>query len=102
MKEKLPMIVLLLNVAGILFLVCLANIYLFHDSYVPNPDAAQPMERWDAAGMALTIGLAPMLLINLASFALMRKKGGPWFAQLMCFIPSLIEAMFALHYWLAA
>lgn len=92
--------VLLLNLAGVGCLAWFAAPCLAHSTAVPHPDAMLPAQSWDIAGMALTIGLAPLLGANWLAFrfAKTNKKALRW----LFFLPGLVCALLAAHYWLAA
>ncbi len=91
---------LLLNLLGLVWLVWFAAPYLAHSTAVPHPDAMLPAQSWDAAGMALTISLAPLLGANWLGFqfAKTNKKA----LRRLFFAPGLVCAVLAAHYWLAA
>lgn len=96
----LTCLILLLNLAGLACLVWFALPYLMHDTTVPHPDAMLPAQRWDMAGMALTIGLIPLLIANWLGFLLvpLKQKALRW----LFFLPGAVCAALAVSYWIAA
>lgn len=59
-----------------------------------------PAEAWDAAGMALTIGLLPLVVVNvLGFFATGAQKR---FVRLLWFIPGVLCLMMVISYWTMA
>ena len=86
-KKALSVTVITLNVIGVICLIYFAVPYLTHDTTVPNPDAMLPAERWDSAGMALTIGLIPMLIVNTLGFLFAGKKGKRSAVNALFFFP---------------
>ncbi len=96
------MLLILLNMIGLICLVYFAIPYCTHDTYVANPDAMLPFEAWDGSGMILTIGLVPMIITNTSGFLLILKKETPVVFRLLFFVPSVIEMVFVLHYWITS
>ena len=68
-KNILLWFIIALNIVGVICLIYFAIPYFTHNVTVTNPDAMLPMEAWDIAGMALTIGFVPLLIANLLCFA---------------------------------
>lgn len=64
-KNILLWFIIALNIVGVICLIYFAIPYFTHNVTVTNPDAMLPMEAWDIAGMALTIGFVPLLIANL-------------------------------------
>lgn len=98
--SALTIFVLLINLTGLACLVWFAVPYLTHDTTVPYPDAMLPAQRWDTAGMALTIGLLPLLAANGLAFWLVkpRQKALRW----LFFVPCAVCAALAVSYMLTA
>lgn len=67
-KKILRILIIAANILGIICLIYLAVPLITHDTYVANPDAMLPMERWDGAGCLLTIGCFPMITANTLAF----------------------------------
>jgi len=100
-KHKLlAVLVVILNVFACICLIWYAIPYLTHDTFVANPEAMLPMERWDGAGMALTIGLLPMIAANtLGCLCIVRKKT---ILRALFFLPSAAEFAIVVHYWVTS
>ena len=98
--SALVILVLLLNLAGLACLVWFAVPYLAHDTTVPHPDAMLPAQRWDSAGMALIIGLLPLLGANWLAFRFVKLKQNT--LRWLFFLPGVICAVLAVSYWLIA
>ena len=98
--SALTVFLLLLNLAGLICLVWCAVPYLMHDTTVPHPEAMLPAERWDMAGMVLTIGFLPLLGANWLGFRFvpLEKKALRW----LFFLPGVICTVLAASYWLMA
>ena len=96
----LTCLILLLNIAGLACLVWYAVPYLLHDTTVPYPDAMLPAQRWDTAGMALTVGLLPLLGANELGFWLvpLKQKALRW----LFFAPGVACAVLAVSYMVTA
>lgn len=92
--------VLLLNLAGLVCLVWFALPYLAHDTTVLHPDAMLPAQRWDTAGMALSIGLLPLLGANWLAFRFVKLKRNAM--RWLFFVPGVICAALAASYWITA
>ncbi len=75
MKEnKTRSLFIIINVIGVIGLVYFAIPYLTHDTTIVNPIAMLPGEAWDWAGMALTFGWIPLLIMNSLGFLFVRVK----------------------------
>jgi hypothetical protein len=100
MKEKRrdAVIIFAVNVLGIICLIYYAIPYVMHDGTVANPDAMLPLEAWDAAGLALTLGLLPLVIANMAAYFKLKQKAG--YAGLLCFLPGIFCIIFVASYWL--
>jgi hypothetical protein len=90
--------VLILNIVGLICLIDCSIPYLTHDTFVPNPDAMIPFERWEAGGFALTIGALPLLIANALAYAFMGKGK----ARLFFFLPSVLCVAMAVHFWVSS
>lgn len=98
MKKIIKSILIILNFSGTLCLIYYMIPYLTHNTQVRNPDAMLPLERWDAAGLSLTIGLVPLIIANLLAYLYVsasKKK-----IKLLWFLPSLICLVIVIDYWL--
>ena len=93
-------LILGLNVVGLVCLVCLIIPYLTHNTQVPYPDAMLPSERWDRAGIALTVGMVPLFIANLSGFLFirLRSKG----LKFLFFLPSAVCIAVTVHYWVSS
>ena len=98
--RKLSICISVLNAIGVVCLIYCAVLYLSHTTYVSNPDAMLPMENWDRGGMMLTIGMMPMLIANTLGALFALKKGTSIIKRLLFFIPSILEVILVLHYWM--
>ena len=67
-------LIIILNAIGVLCLLYFGYLYLSHDTFVPNPEAMLPMERWDGAGWALTLGLLPLFIPSALGFIAFRDR----------------------------
>lgn len=98
MKKIIKSIFIILNFSGTLCLIYYMIPYLTHNTQVRNPDVMLPLERWDAAGLSLTIGLVPLFIANLLAYLYVstsKKK-----TKFLWFLPSLICLIIVIDYWL--
>ena len=100
--RKLSICISVLNAIGIVCLFYCAALYLSHDTYVVNPDTKLPMMNWERGGMMLTMGVMPMLIANTLGFLYILKKGTSIIKRLLFFIPSILEVILVLHYWISS
>ena len=99
-NKPLSVILIILNIFACICLICFAIPYLTHDTFVANPDAMLPMERWDGAGMALTLGLLPMAIANtLGCLFIIRRKT---ILRALFFLPTALEIAIVVHYWVTS
>ena len=91
---------LALNCIGTLCLLYFAIRYLWHDMTVPNPEAMLPMEDWEAAGYALTLGFLPLLIVNVGGYILMRQEHRKRFVRVLFLLPSILCAGIVAHCWI--
>ena len=96
-KKLINAVIIAANIIGVICLAYLAVPLLTHDTYVANPDAMLPMERWDGAGWCITLGTAPMMIANALGFGLV-GAGKKLPARLAWFLPSAICAALAAWY----
>ena len=89
---------LCLNIIGVVCLVYFAIPYLTHNTQIPHPDAMLPAERWDSAGMALTVGIIPLFITNLLGCLFVKVKRN-WI-RFIFFLPSAICIVIVAHYWI--
>ena len=101
-KKGRAVCVILLNLLALGCLIWFAVLYLAHDTYVPNPDAMLPMARWEGGGMALTIGLVPMLIANTLGFLYIFRKEKPLSLRLLPYLMGLFELVLVISYWAPA
>jgi hypothetical protein len=99
-KNILLWFIIALNIVGVICLIYFAIPYFTHNVTVTNPDAMLPMEAWDIAGMALTIGFVPLLIANLLCFATVKARQK--FVNFLYFIPSTVCFIIVLSYWIPA
>ncbi len=85
-----------INIIGVICLIYFAVPFIAHDTAVNNPDAMLPVEAWDAAGMALTIGLIPLTVVNISGyfFVAFREKA----VRLLWFLPSIFCLTMVISY----
>lgn len=67
-NKILSLLIISINVIGAIFLIYFAIPYFTHDPAIAHPDAMLPAEAWDQAGMTLTIGLFPLVIINAVGY----------------------------------
>lgn len=87
-----------LNLVGVVCLIYFAVPYLTHNTQIPHPDAMLPAQRWDMAGMSLTMGTIPLFIANLLGFLLIRVKKNR--LRILFFLPSAICIAIVAHYWI--
>ena len=100
--RKLSICISVLNAIGIVCLFYCAALYLSHDIYVVNPDTMITIMNWERGGMMLTMGVMPMLIANTLGFLYILKKGTSIIKRLLFFIPSILEVILVLHYWISS
>lgn len=91
-------LIIIVNVIGVLCLLYFGYLYLSHNTFVPNPEAMLPMERWDGAGWALTIGLLPLFIANVLGFIAFRDKRTA--ARFLWFVPGIVCLVLVISYWI--
>ena len=101
-KSTVKIMILALNMIGILCLVYYGIPYLLHDETVANPDAMLPMENWDAAGIALTIGIIPLITANILAYVFVGREKVKNPVRLLFFLPGVLCIAIAAHYWFAS
>ena len=96
-NKTAAVIIAFLNILGIICLVYFLIPYITHNTTVNNPNAMLPAEAWDAAGMALTIGLIPLAIANTLGFlfTVPQKK----LLRLLWFKPSLVCLVIVISYF---
>jgi len=99
-NKVLSIAVTVINIIGVLCLIYCAIPYVTHDTVVRNPDAMIPAEAWDAAEMAMTIGLIPLVQVNFLGFMLVKCKKKP--ARFLWFIPSVVCLALVASYWIGS
>ena len=90
--------IIIINIIGVLCLLYFGYLYLSHDTFVLNPDAMLPMERWDGAGWILTIGLFPLLIANSLGFVAFKDR--KMTRRLLWFLPGIICLILVASYWI--
>ena len=91
-------LIIVINIIGALCLLYFGYLYLSHDIFVPNPEAMLPMERWDGAGLILTIGLVPLVIANL--FGFIAYKDRKPVIRLIWFLPAAVCLVLVASYWI--
>ena len=91
-------LIIILNTIGVLCLLYFGYLYLSHDTFVPNPEAMLPMERWDGAGWALTLGLLPLFIANALGFIAFRDRRTA--ARFLWFVPGIVCLVLVISYWI--
>ena len=93
-------LLLCLNIVGVVCLVYFAIPYLTHNTQIPHPDAMLPAERWDLAGMTLTVGIIPLFIANLLGCLSVKVK--IYWIRFLFFLPSAICIAIVAHYWITS
>ena len=91
-------LIIIVNVIGVLCLLYFGYLYLSHDTFVPNPEAMLPMERWDGGGWVLTIGLLPLFIANALGFIAFRDRRTA--ARFLWFVPGIVCLVLVISYWI--
>ncbi len=89
---------LCLNIIGLVCLDYFAIPYLTHNTQIPHPDAMLPAERWDSAGMTLTVGTILLFIANLLGGLFVKVKRN-WI-RFLFFLPSAVCIAIVAHYWI--
>lgn len=97
-NKVFSLLILYINIVGMICLIYFASFYFTHNTEIPNPDAMLAAERWDLAGMALTIGIIPLFIVNLLGFLFVKVKRHR--VQFLFFFPSIICVAIVAHYWM--
>ena len=97
-KKIYRILIIIVNIIGVLCLLYFGYLYLSHDIFVPNPEAMLPMERWDGAGLILTIGLVPLVIANL--FGFIAYKDRKPVIRLIWFLPAAVCLVLVASYWI--
>lgn len=102
-KKVFHALILCANLAGVICLIYFAVPYLMHDTRILHPDAMLPAERWDLAGMALTVGVIPLMIVNgLAVHVWKVRRKTVAAAGAFLFLPWALCAALAVHYWVVS
>ena len=96
----LTVLLLCINIVGLACLICFAIPYLAHNTQIAYPDAMLPVERWDSAGMILTIGTVPLFIANLMGFLFVKTR--TYWVRFGFFIPSIMCIAIVAHYWITS
>ena len=94
-------IILGLNLAGIICLLYYAIPYILHDMTVPDPEAMLPLQKWDASGIVLTVGLLPLIIANTLGYCFIGAGKGKKVLRLLFFAPCVIALSIVAHYWIS-
>ena len=100
MKKMGTGIIVFLNIVGILCLIYYAVQYILHDTSIPNPDAMLPMQRWEGAGITLTVGTIPLFVANLLAFLTIWKEKIKKPGRVLFFLPGLLCLILTVSYWI--
>lgn len=100
-KKVWSIIIIILNIVGIVCLVYSAFPYLTQDVTVANPDAMLPMQNWEAGGMALTIGLVPLAVVNVLAMVFVGKEKIKMPLRVLFLIPCILCLGIVAHYWIS-
>ena len=98
-KKRGELLILSINIIGFLCLIVCAIPYLTHDTRVPNPDAMLPAENWDNAGVCMTLGLIPLIFLNVLAFLRVGKEKIKKPLRLLFLLPSVICLVLVVHYF---
>ncbi|MBP5660840.1 MAG: hypothetical protein J6X08_05860, partial [Lachnospiraceae bacterium] len=98
-KKRGNLFTLTVNIIGLLFLISCAIPYLAHDTRVLHPDSMLPAERWDEAGLWMTCGLIPLIIVNLLAFRRVGKEKIKKPARLLFLLPSVLCLVLVAHYF---
>lgn len=98
-NKNISIVIIIFNIIGILSLIYFAIPYLTHDTFISNPNAMLPAENWDRAGMTLTVGFIPLLIVNILAFIYVAKEKIKNPIRLIFFIPSFICILLVISYW---
>ena len=99
MKKVGQVIIGGLNVLGIICLLYYAVPYILHDTAILNPDAMLPMQKWEASGFTLTMGLIPLAIANLLAFLYVGKEKIKNTIRLCFFVPALVCLILVIAFW---
>lgn len=97
-KKIYRILIIVVNIIGVLCLLYFGYLYLSHDTFVPNPEAMLPMERWDGAGWALSLGLLPLFIANALGFIAFRDRRTA--ARFLWFVPGIVCLVLVISYWI--
>ena len=95
--RKTLSLLIAVNITGIICLVYFSIPYLTHNTTVANPNAMLPAEAWDSAGMTLTFGFVPLLVVNILISLFIQTKQR--FVRLLFLIPSVVCFIIMISYW---
>ena len=99
MKKAGTKIIIAINIIGIMCLIYYAVPFILHDTSIPNPEAMLPMQNWEAAGITLTMGAIPLLVVNLIAFLTVWKEKIKKPARFLFFLPGLLCLVLSISYW---
>ena len=99
-RKKLSLLIIVINVIGVICLIYFAVPYLTHNTTIPYPDAMLPAESWDRAGVILTFGFIPLVVVNILSFIFIKVKQK--FVRFLFFVPSMICLIIVISYWITS
>ena len=99
-RKMLSLLIIVINIIGVICLIYFAIPYFSHNTTIPYPDAMLSAESWDRAGIILTFGFIPLLVVNILSFIFIKAKQK--FVRFLFFVPSMICLIIVISYWITA
>lgn len=94
-------LILIINGIGFLCFVWYGCLYLSHNFEILHPNAMLMMKNREIGGLALTVGVIPMLIANLLAFLCIGSKSTRYYLRILFFIPTLLCFILAGHFWLS-
>lgn len=95
-STQVKVTILVVYIIGIICLVYFAIPFLRHDMSIANRNAMISTYSWDTCGFILTLGLIPLLIINILAFKKIDIKNKR--LKLLFFIPSLLCLLLVISY----
>ena len=99
-KKLWSIVIILLNLLGILCLIYYAIPYLVHDVTTTSPGAMLPMQRWEASGIVLTVGLLPLIIVNVFAMVFVGRQKIKMPLRALFLMPCVVCFGFVIHYWI--
>lgn len=98
-KKTWSFIIVILNIIGVLCLIYYAIPYFLHDVNVVRPDAMIPFKKWEASGWILTLGLLPLMTVNILAMLFVGNKKLKLIVRTLFLIPCIVCFGIVGHYW---